>query len=139
MSHGQPIVNRSLELGRCLSEWQSLETVKDRVARDQDVVVHVSDHRHMDFRQKNFKYITKSFGSFIDDFQLRQKQYLRSLASDSPAEKPANFMADFPGLAKDFDFFDQLSSFTSDIHSSVLRISGFVDMWLHYDVKSRSQ
>ena len=109
--------------------------VKDRVAKDQEVVVHVSGHRHMDFQQKNFDYVRKSFGTFIDDFQLGHKQYLRSLASDNPVEKPADFMVDFPRLAKDFDFLNQLNLLTTEIHSSVLRISGFVDMWLHYDVR----
>ena len=135
LNHGQPVVSREMELGRCVAEWQSLETVKERVATDQEVIVHVSGQRHMDFQQKNFDYVKKSFGLFIDDFHLGHKQYLRSLASDNPVEKPANFMMDFPRLADDFVFLNQLSLLTTEIHSSVLRISGFVDMWLHYDVR----
>ena len=59
---------------------------------------------------------------------------MRSLASETPAEKPANFWADFPKLATDFKLPPQLDIVKQKIHSSVLRISGPVIMWLHYDV-----
>ena len=134
-ANGQPVVSRNVELGPCVDEWQSLDTVKDRVGVDRTVVVHLSEDRHMDFQDKNFDYIKKSFGIFIDDFKLGYKQYLRSLALDDPARKPADIVVDFPRLAKDFHLLDQLNSVTNGVHSSVLRISGFVDMWLHYDVR----
>ena len=134
-ANGQPIVCRKVELGPCVAEWQSLDMVKDRVGLNRVVVVHLCNDRHMDFQNKNFDYIKKRFGDFVDDFRLGCKQYLRSLALDEPAGKPADFITDFPRLAKDFHFLDQLNLFTERIHSSVLRISGFVDMWLHYDVR----
>ena len=132
---GQPYISRNVALGPCVTEWQSLDAVKNRVGIDRSVVVHISNDHHMDFQHKNFNYIKKSFGVFIDDFKLGQKQYLRSLASNDPAAKPADLVVDFPRLAKDFHLLDQLTSITESIHSSVLRISGFVDMWLHYDVR----
>lgn len=108
--------------------------MKDRVGNDRAVVVHLSDETHMDFQRKNFAYVKKSFGNFIDDFARGCKQYLRSLASDDPTGRPANFAQDFPRLASDFHLLEEMHRATDRIHSSVLRISGFVDMWLHYDV-----
>ena len=134
LSNGQPVVSRSLELGPCVNEWQSLDTLKDRVGNDRAVVIHLSDDSHMDFQQKNFDYVKKSFRNFIDDFGLGCKQYLRSLASDDPVGRPANLAMDFPRLASDFSLLDEMKLVTDRIHSSVLRISGYVDMWLHYDV-----
>ena len=59
---------------------------------------------------------------------------MRSLASENPTENPANFWVDFPKLANDFELPPQLDLVKQKIHSSVLRISGPVIMWLHYDV-----
>jgi len=134
LHNGQPTVSRSCELGPCVNEWQSLEAVKERVGNDRAVVVHVSDESHMDFQRKNFAYVKKDFGDFIEDFELGCKQYLRSLASEDPTGKPANFAKDYPRLATDFRLLEGMHLATDRIHSSVLRISGFVDMWLHYDV-----
>ena len=53
---------------------------------------------------------------------------------DRPADQPANLTEDFPELAKDFMLPVELSHVTQHQFSSVLRISGLVDMWLHYDV-----
>lgn len=130
----QPVISRSCDFGPCVNDWQSLDTVKDRVGDDRAVVVHLSNESHMDFQRKNFSYVKKSFGTFIDDFDLGCKQYLRSLASEDPTGRPANLSMDFPRLASDFRLFEDLQLATDKIHSSVLRISGFVDMWLHYDV-----
>ena len=88
----------------------------------------------MDFQQKNFRYIKKTFGVFTDEVSGGSKQYLRSLASENPVEKPADFWADFPELASDFKLPPQLDEVVKRKHSSVLRISGPVTMWLHYDV-----
>ena len=62
-------------------------------------------------------------------------QYLRSLASDKPAERPADFAFDFPELADDFRLPSSLGEVKEHAHSSPLRISGRVIMWLHYDVR----
>lgn len=89
----------------------------------------------MDFTRKNFRYVKKPFRQFVDEINQGSQQYLRSLAADKPSVKPADFMCDFPELACDFQLPPQLSTVTRDMHSSPLRISGPVIMWLHYDVR----
>ena len=89
----------------------------------------------MNFQVKNFRYIMKPFGEFIDQISAGSMQYLRSLAKDRPSERPANFAVDFPELAADFRLPPQLEVVTQSMHSSPLRISGPVTMWLHYDVR----
>lgn len=89
----------------------------------------------MNFQTKNFKYSTKPFGEFVDQITAGSLQYLRSLSSDKPSEKPANLAVDFPGLASDFGLPPSLETVTQNAHSSALRISGPVTMWLHYDVR----
>ena len=88
----------------------------------------------MDFQHKNFKYVKKSFNEFINEVENGSPQYLRSLASENPSGKPADFWSDFPGLATDFELPREFDMIKKNMHSSVLRISGPVDMWLHYDV-----
>ena len=88
----------------------------------------------MDFTHKNFRYIRKPFGQFINEIKEGAQQYLRSLAAEKPTMKPANFAFDFPELASDFQLPPQLNQVIRYMHSSPLRISGPVIMWLHYDV-----
>jgi len=88
----------------------------------------------MDFQAKNFAYVTKPFGDFLDQVTKGQKQYLRSIASEKPAERPAELSRDFPRLAEDFKLPPELALVKENAHSSPLRISGPVTLWLHYDV-----
>lgn len=88
----------------------------------------------MDFREKNFSYVKMPFKDFVDNISGGSRQYLRSLASNDPSEKPANFYADFPELGPDFELPSEYDMVKKNTHSSVLRISGPVNMWLHYDV-----
>ena len=88
----------------------------------------------MNFQKKNFRYVKKPFGAFIDEISAGAKQYLRSLAADRPADKPASFETDYAEIARDFELPQELSIVSQNAHSSVLRISGPVIMWLHYDV-----
>lgn len=88
----------------------------------------------MDFARKNFHYVKKPFGQFVDEINRGSQQYLRSLAAEKPSVKPADFVCDFPELACDFQLPPQLHKVTQNMHSSPLRISGPVIMWLHYDV-----
>jgi len=88
----------------------------------------------MNFQAKNFAYITKPFGDFLDQVTKGQKQYLRSIASEKPAEKPAELSRDFPQIAEDFILPPELALVKENAHSSPLRISGPVTIWLHYDV-----
>ena len=91
----------------------------------------------MSFQTKNFRYSTKPFGDFVDQITVGSMQYLRSLALNKPSEQPANLATDFPQLATDFTLPPSLKMVTQNAHSSPLRISGPVTMWLHYDVRAR--
>jgi len=88
----------------------------------------------MNFRTKNFRYATYSFGEFIDKADRGEKLYMRSLSSMKPAELPANISRDYPSLSPDFRLPPELAFIMENAHSSPLRISGPVIMWLHYDV-----
>lgn len=97
-------------------------------------MVHESRTSHMDFTAKNFSYVTKDFEKFVEEIQKGQKLYMRALSKDEPAGRPAHLEDDFPILAKSFQLPKELSFVTQNTFSSVLRISGPVNMWLHYDV-----
>ncbi len=88
----------------------------------------------MDFTAKNFRYVTTEFGDFARRAGQGDKLYLRALSQDKPSKKPAVLADDFPALAPDFVLPAQLSLVAENLFSSVLRMSGPVNMWLHYDV-----
>lgn len=104
------------------------------VDNDIQIVVHESPTDHMNFQTKNFSYVTKEFGTFLDEIHAGGRQYLRAISSEKPTELPANLSTDFPGLKEDFLLPAQLSLVSENAHSSPLRISGPVTLWLHYDV-----
>lgn len=91
----------------------------------------------MNFQSKNFAYVTKSFGSFLDEVHAGGRQYLRSISSEQPSKMPAELAVDFPALKDDFRLPGSMALVTENAHSSPLRISGPVMMWLHYDVSDR--
>lgn len=72
----------------------------------------------------------------MDDIESGERLYLRSLSSEKPAEKAADIKDDFPTIAHDFRLPSELQLVLANAHSSPLRISGPVNMWLHYDVSS---
>jgi tRNA wybutosine-synthesizing protein 4 len=88
----------------------------------------------MDFTSKNFRYVTTEFGEFAKRIERGDRLYLRALSHEKPTERPALLAEDFPGLSTDFDLPSQLSLVRDNLFSSVLRLSGPVNMWLHYDV-----
>ena len=89
----------------------------------------------MDFNAKNFAYVAIPFRDFMQGVAQGDKMYLRALSEDQPADQPADLKMDFPRLADDFQLPEELSFVTENAFSSVLRISGRVNMWLHYDVR----
>jgi tRNA wybutosine-synthesizing protein 4 len=101
------------------------------------VIVHEcrEDSEKMDFNSKNFQYVADSFANIMDRIQAGGRLYLRSLSHEKPTEAPANVEEDFPELAKDFTLPDEVKFVRENLFSSVLRISGRVNMWLHYDVR----
>ena len=88
----------------------------------------------MDFNTKNFGYVTKAFADFANEVRQGRRLYLRALSTQEPSALPASLINDFPGIAGDFVLPPQLSFVEENTFSSVLRISGPVNMWLHYDV-----
>lgn len=100
------------------------------------MTVHEGHDQKMSFKEKNFKYVKKPFGQFLDEIAsgTHPHQYLRSLALGDEKRNQADLSRDFPELASDFILPASLLSVTNNAHSSPLRISGSVNMWLHYDV-----
>ena len=135
LSDRKPTVINGLNVGSCTKQW-TLERLKAKVGSAREVVVHQTTDEHMDFLQKNFTYKKKLFGTFMDEVAQGSKQYLRSLSVDKPSRKAANLASDFLELAPDFTLPPQLDFVNQNMHSSVVRISGPVIMWLHYDVRS---
>ncbi|KAI1076489.1 LCM-domain-containing protein [Whalleya microplaca] len=130
---GKPVVIEGGELGGCTKVWSSNYLV-EQFGSERKVVVHEASSSKMDFNSKNFAYITKPFGKVMQGIADGQNLYLRALSEDRPADQPANLNVDFPQLAGDFHLPDALAFVTKNTFSSVLRMTGPVNMWLHYDV-----
>lgn len=94
----------------------------------------MSSTQSMDFNAKNFLYVTKTFAEFANEVKEGSRLYLRALSTEEPADRPANLTEDFPALSVDFVLPQELSFVSDNTFSSVLRVSGPVNMWLHYDV-----
>lgn len=90
----------------------------------------------MNFQSKNFAYVTKTFGSFLGEVHAGGRQYLRSISAEQPSKLPAQLATDFPSLQNDFWLPEYMALVSENAHSSPLRISGPVTMWLHYDVSA---
>ncbi|KAL8870548.1 MAG: hypothetical protein Q9174_003437 [Haloplaca sp. 1 TL-2023] len=150
IAKGRPFIMEGLDLGKCTWQWtlQEITTKIDPLAdvsapsENQThipadvvkVVVHEAEGHNMNFLRKNFRYVKKSFRDFIKSCEDGSPQYLRSLARNKPTDKPAHFHEDFPTLKDDFQVPPQLGMVMQNEHSSPLRISGPVNMWLHYDI-----
>ncbi|ESZ94708.1 hypothetical protein SBOR_4902 [Sclerotinia borealis F-4128] len=130
---GKPVILEGLGLGVCTNEWTP-EYLKDKVGAEREVIVHEASSEHMSFSSKNFTYVTKKFGDFLDEVERGSKLYLRSLSAEKASELPADIVKDYPAISADFELPSELASVKENAHSSPLRISGPVNMWLHYDV-----
>ncbi|KAH6713629.1 hypothetical protein BKA61DRAFT_46079 [Leptodontidium sp. MPI-SDFR-AT-0119] len=128
-----PVIIEKANIGPCAIEWTTYY-LKEKVGAEREVIVHEASTEHMDFKFKNFAYTTKRFGDFLDQIQDGQKLYLRSLSAEKPSEQPADITQDFPTISADFQLPKELAVVSENTHSSPLRISGPVNMWLHYDV-----
>ncbi|KAM3424194.1 hypothetical protein BST61_g11265 [Cercospora zeina] len=139
VSAGRPVVLRKCRLGPCLSTWTNSYLI-EQIGSDRKVSIHVCDSSSdsrvapMDFQSKNFSYQTQGFGDFLSAVEAGKKVYLRSLSKENPSSEPTKLSDDFPAIANDFVLSDELEYVTQNAHSSPLRISGPVQMWLHYDV-----
>ncbi|KAL5362382.1 hypothetical protein BJX96DRAFT_177105 [Aspergillus floccosus] len=133
LADGKPVIITGSDIGPCTELWTA-EYLANAVGRDRKVVVHEAQSENMSFQSKNFSYVTKAFGTFLDEIHAGGRQYLRSISAEEPSKLPANLEVDFPGLKKDFRLPEPFSLVTERAHSSPLRISGPVTLWLHYDV-----
>ncbi|QSZ35918.1 hypothetical protein DSL72_007040 [Monilinia vaccinii-corymbosi] len=130
---GKPVILGGLDIGVCVEKWTP-EYLKGKVGAEREVIVHEASSEHMSFSSKNFAYVTKKFGDFLDEVEKGSKLYLRSLSAEKASELPADIVKDYPTISADFQLPPELASVMNNAHSSPLRISGPVNMWLHYDV-----
>ncbi|CAG9980803.1 unnamed protein product [Clonostachys byssicola] len=132
---GKPVVMERLDLGPCVQTWTA-EHMAELVGAEREFVVHESrtDTERLDFNSKNFQYVTDSFGNIMKRIQQGGRLYLRALSNSKPSERPANIKEDFPALADDFIIPKEVALVEENLFSSILRVSGKVNMWLHYDV-----
>jgi len=133
LARGKPVIIEGANLDSCRSTW-SAEYLKQHLGEERPVVVHSSSSVHMDFQKKNFSYVTQPFGEFVEQAGRGEHVYLRALSSDQPSKSSTSLKADFPEIAGDFSLPAEMHIAAENEHSSVLRISGQVTMWLHYDV-----
>ncbi|KAM0352848.1 hypothetical protein ACHAPU_001730 [Fusarium lateritium] len=131
----KPVIIQGLDFGSCIEKWNP-EYVAQCVGETRKVVVHEcqASTSKMDFNSKDFRYVTESFSTFLSKAARGEALYLRALSEEKPTETPANLEHDFPTLADDFRLPTELSLIQDRMFSSVLRIAGRVNMWLHYDV-----
>lgn len=133
VNDGQPVIFSEGDIGPCTDMWSN-SYLKESIGNSRKVVVHSSPNQKMDFQTKNFDYVTKDFGAFLDECQGGGQLYLRALSKDAPSDQPTNLADDYPEIAADFELPGELIYVVENLHSSPLRISGPVAMWLHYDV-----
>ncbi|KAK3061248.1 hypothetical protein LTS18_006687 [Coniosporium uncinatum] len=130
---GQPVIIGGVNLGSCTNTWDA-EYLKERLGAQRPVIVHSSSSVHMDFQKKNFSYVKQPFGEFVERAGRGEHVYLRALSSNQPSKSSTSLKADFPQVAGHFSLPPEMQFAAENEHSSVLRISGQVTMWLHYDV-----
>jgi tRNA wybutosine-synthesizing protein 4 len=131
---GQPVVLKQCDLGPCSRLWDA-DYLGSMVGESRLVTIHESSDDRMDFSAKNFRYKTVTMKELLERAGQGDKVYLRALSREAPADRPAELSLDFPELAPDFTLPAALSAHIGDqLFSSVLRVSGRVSLWLHYDV-----
>lgn len=129
----RPMIFEKQDLGACMELWLD-EYLKEKIGSKRQVVVHQASSAQMDFIAKNFSYSKMSFGDLMDSIAAGKFIYLRSLSEDSPSDQAASLRKDFAEIAEDFHLPPTMQLVLDNEHSSPLRISGRVHMWLHYDV-----
>lgn len=129
----KPVIIENLDIGPCKDLW-TLEYLKDKVGHEREIVIHECASDRMTFKDKNFSYVKKSFGDFIDGISAGAQTYLRAVSSAQPNKLPTKLEDDFPSIAEDFKLPEVLDVIKETLHSTPLRVSGPVALWLHYDV-----
>jgi len=137
----QPLLVKNIDIGPCVKKW-TVDYLSSTVG-SLEVKVHVSPGGQMSFVDKNFKYKTLPFRTFLQraaqDRQAEwfiaedEKYYLRSIGFDRRGKNIADLKKDFPQIGEDISFPDLFEN--ESYFSSVFRIaSAGVQVWTHYDV-----
>jgi tRNA wybutosine-synthesizing protein 4 len=133
VQESKPAILEQLDLGPCTELW-TLDYLKEKLGADREIVIHECTSDRMTFKDKNFQYVKKSIGEFLDGIAGGSQTYLRAVSATQPNKLPTKLEEDFPAIAADFQLPEVLDSIKETYHSSPLRISGPVSLWLHYDV-----
>lgn len=135
VSASKPTIISDLDIGPCTGSW-TLEYLEDKLGSDRELVVHECSSSAMTFGTKNFTYEKRTVASFFSSISGGAPSYLRAISSTQPNKLPTHLEDDFPTIAPDFQIPSLCRSVINDAtyHSSPLRISGPVSLWLHYDV-----
>jgi tRNA wybutosine-synthesizing protein 4 len=133
LAASKPVIVENLDIGPCKDLW-TIDYLKEKIGAEREVVIHECASDRMTFKDKNFSYVKKSFGDFLDGIAVGAKTYLRSVSSAQPNRLPTKLEDDFSTIAGDFMIPESLNVIKDSLHSSPLRISGPVALWLHYDV-----
>ncbi|KAI8942725.1 hypothetical protein NX059_000773 [Plenodomus lindquistii] len=131
----KPSIIEGLNIGPCTDLW-TLDYLKEKIGQDRELVIHDCSSDRMTFKDKNFQYVKKSVADFLDGIAEGSQSYLRAVSSSQPNKLPTKLEDDFPTISADFQLPDVFDAVKSNYHSSPLRISGPVSLWLHYDVLS---
>ena len=131
----KPAIIEGLDIGPCTDLW-TLDYLKEKLGPQRELVIHECSSDRMTFKDKNFAYVKKSIADFLDGIAQGSHAYLRSVSSSQPNKLPTKLEDDFPSISSDFRLPDVCNVVTENYHSSPLRISGPVSLWLHYDVLS---
>ncbi|KAH3944568.1 leucine carboxyl methyltransferase [Parastagonospora nodorum] len=131
----KPVIIEGLDIGPCTDLW-TLDYLKVKIGVERELVVHECNSDRMTFKDKNFQYVKRTTGEFLDGIAQGTKSYLRAVSSSQPNKLPTKLEDDFPEIAADVKIPEIFDAITPNIHSSPLRISGPVSLWLHYDVLS---
>jgi tRNA wybutosine-synthesizing protein 4 len=131
----KPVIMEGVDIGPCTDLW-TLDYLKHKIGAEREIVVHECTSDRMTFKDKNFQYVKRSTADFLDGIANGSKAYLRATSSSQPNKLPTKLEDDFPDIAPDFRIPDLFDVVKANLHSSPLRISGPVSLWLHYDVLS---
>ncbi|KAL6710068.1 tRNA methyltransferase ppm2 [Coniothyrium glycines] len=130
---GRPAIITGLDLGECSNVW-TLDYLKEKIGAQRELVVHECASGRMTFKDKNFQYVKRTVAEFLDGISQGSHAYLRAISTSQPNKLPTKLEEDFPGIADDFRLPEIFETVKAGYHSSPLRISGRVSLWLHYDV-----
>ncbi|CAO2654888.1 Nn.00g116210.m01.CDS01 [Neocucurbitaria sp. VM-36] len=128
-----PAIVEGLNIGPCVDLW-TLDYLKEKIGPERELVIHKCSSDRMTFKDKNFQYVKESVADFLDGIAQGSQAYLRAISSSQANKLPTKLEDDFPTIASDFHIPDVFEIVKSNYHSSPLRISGPVSLWLHYDV-----